>query len=298
MARKKTATPLQQVSVEQNQGHQTRQKLFVRLEKILERPLIAFFTSFDFPVMIDDGDADMLVGQLQDMDLSKGLALLISSPGGDSLAAERIVNICRSYSKTGDYWAIVPGKAKSAATMICFGASKILMAPTSELGPVDPQVTVYEGEVAKRFSACNIVDSYEDLFTGAVKEKGNLEPYLQQLANYDQREIKELKAAIELSEDIAVKTLSTEMMKGTKFADIKKKIDVFLSPKRKKTHGRPIYRDEALKCDLVIENIDVGSELWKTIYELYIRIENFVSVQAAKCIESRDNSNFLRVEKR
>ncbi|GAH14065.1 unnamed protein product, partial [marine sediment metagenome] len=44
------------------------------------------------------------------MDLSKGLALIINSPGGSGLAAERIINVCRSYSGTEEFWAIVPNK--------------------------------------------------------------------------------------------------------------------------------------------------------------------------------------------
>lgn len=62
--------------------------------------------------------------------------------------------------------------------MICFGASKIIMGPTSELGPIDPQLTIAEGDEIKRFSVYNVVKSYEDLFSRAVKEKGNLQPYL------------------------------------------------------------------------------------------------------------------------
>jgi len=83
--------------------------------------------------MIEDKDADMLVGILQKGDGSNGLAIIVSSPG-DGLAAERIINLFRSYSKTGEYWAIVPAKAKSATTMLCFGSSKIIMGPSSELG--------------------------------------------------------------------------------------------------------------------------------------------------------------------
>lgn len=127
MAKRELKPVIQQVMTEQNQGHETRKRIFIELEKELKRPVVSFFTSLTFPVMIEDADADMLEGVLQKMDLSSGLVLLISSPGGDGLAAERIINICRSYSKTNDYWTIVPGKAKSAATMICFGASKIIM---------------------------------------------------------------------------------------------------------------------------------------------------------------------------
>jgi len=94
---------IQQVKTEQNQGHETRKGIFVELEKELKRPVISFFTSFKYPVMIEDTDADMLEGVLQKTDLSSGLVLFISSPGGNGLTAERIINVCRSYSKTDDY---------------------------------------------------------------------------------------------------------------------------------------------------------------------------------------------------
>lgn len=280
----------QQVMIEQNQGHETRRRIFVELEKELKRPVVSFFTSFSFPVMIENTDSDMLEGVLQKMDLSQGLILFISSPGGDGLAAERIINVCRSYSKTGEYWIIVPGKARSAATMICFGASKIIMGATSELGPIDPQLATSKSGVVRRFSVYNVVESYDNLFSRAVKEKGNLQPYLHQLANYDEREIKEFRAALALSEDIAIRTLASGMMKGMSSSVIKKEIEIFLTPKRTKTHGRPIYREEALKCGLRIESRDVKDKFWRLVYELYIRTNNFVSKKAAKCIESENHS--------
>jgi len=174
--------------------------------------------------------------------------------------------------------------------MICFGASKIIMGTTSELGLIDPQLTTSENSVVRRFSVYNVVESYDDLFSRAVNEKGNLQPYLQQLANYDEREIKEFIAALSLSEDIAIRTLAAGMMKGTSEGDIKKKLEIFLTPKRTKTHGRPIYRKEALGCGLKIEPKDVKDKFWKLVYELYIRTNNFVSTKAAKCIESKDHS--------
>jgi len=297
MSKKKDQLIIQKISKERGQAHETRKDLFGKIEKLVGRPVVTFFTSFRFPVMIEDSDAAMLEGVLQKLDLSGGLALIVSSPGGDGLAAERIINICRSYSGTADYWAVVPAKAKSAATMICFGASKILLGTTSELGPVDPQVTVAEEETVRRFSACNIVDSYRDLFERAVKEKGNLQPYLQQLSNYDEREVKELQTAIELSEDIAVRALKSGMLSGMSDADIKKKIEMFLTPKKKKAHGRPIYRDEAKTCGLAIDDVDVKGDLWELIYELYMRTDNFVSNHVAKCVETKEHSFSARLRK-
>ena len=282
---------IEQVSEEQYQGHATRRRLYKRLENLLGQPVISFATSFVYPVMIEDNDADMLEGILQESNLAEGFALLLSSPGGSALAAERLINVCRSYSGTGKYIAVVPAKAKSAATMICLGSSKIVMGKTSELGTVDPQIVVEESGKVKWFSIYNLVKSYESLFADAVKEKGNLQPYMQQLANYDAREIAEFRSALSLSEDIAVQCLRSGMLHGLSEKDIKKKIQIFLTPERAKVHGRPIYAHEARRCGLNVETRDVKDEMWSLVYELYVRLSNYVSTSnVAKCIESVESS--------
>lgn len=283
---------MSRVMAEQQQSPETRQDLLTALEKKLGRPVVSFFTSFDFPVMIDDKDVDMLAGALQMMDVSEGMALMISSPGGDGLAAERLINVCRSYSGTGEYWSIVPGKAKSAASMICLGSSKILMGPTSELGPVDPQlVTATEEGAVQWFSAYNLVQSYRKLFKEATETEGNLEPFLQQLSRYDTREIEEFEAALALSRDIAIRALADGMMEGCTEEEIAEKISIFLTPEATKTHGRPIYRDAAENnCKLKIERLEVQTEIWRLVYELYIRAGNFVSTRVSKSIESKEHA--------
>lgn len=283
---------------EKTQSHDTRRFLFKALQKELGRAVVSFFTTFTYPAMISDGDADMLEGLLQKIDLTKGMALIINSPGGDGIEAERIINVCRAYAEPAGHWAIVPAKAKSAATMICFGAEKVFMSATSELGPVDPQIALSEGGQIKRFSVYNIVTSYEDLFKKAVGEKeGNLQPYLQQLQHYDEREITEFKSALDLSEDIAVRTLESGMMKGISKTDIKKNIHVFLSPKRKKIHERPIYRDEAENSGIKVEKLDGKSKLWQLVYELYVRTQAYMGENFAKCIESEEHSFVTPIKK-
>ncbi len=282
---------IQQVAEEQYQGHTTRRPLYIQLEKEIRVPVISYFTSFRYPVSIEDSDADMLEGVLQKCDLSNGFVLLLSSPGGSGLAAERIINICRSYSGTKKYLALVPGKAKSAATMICLGASKIIMSKTSELGTIDPQIVVMEDNKTKWFSIYNVVRSYEELFEKAVNEKGNLQPYLQQLANYDAREIAEFRSALSLSEDIAIKALKTGMLSKLSKKEIKKMIKDFLTPEKVKTHGRPIYAQDALNCQLNVEIKDLKEKIWSMAYELYVRLNNHVSTNnVVKCIESKDYS--------
>ena len=276
------------VLAEANQSHATREHLFEAIENELGRPLVSFFTSFHWPVTVDDGDADIIQSILGNLDLKNGLALLINSPGGDGMAAERIINVCRSYSGTSEFWTIVAGKAKSAATMICMGSSKIWMAAPSELGPVDPQIIRVEDGEKKVFSAHSLVKSYDSLFRGATRTKGNLEPYVQQLAHFDAREIAKYRSYIDLSDDIAIKSLQTGMFSGAQKRDVERKIKVFLDPTAGTlAHGRPIYHDEAKSCGLSVEEIDVKSSLWRSLYELYVRTDRFVSRDAVKAVESR-----------
>src|ERR1700693_5738970 len=98
--------------------------------------------------------------------------------------------------------------AKSAATMICFGAEAIHMSRTGELGPVDPQLSYRNDQgVDRQISASEYVRSYENLLEDACSGKSaKIEPYLQQLARYDSRLVEQLRSAQALSSDISVRS--------------------------------------------------------------------------------------------
>ena len=76
-----------QVIDERGQSHETRKVIISKLEKAVGRPVVSLFTSFKYPVILSDDDADMLEAILQTMNLQRGFALLLSSPGGSGLAA-------------------------------------------------------------------------------------------------------------------------------------------------------------------------------------------------------------------
>lgn len=293
MAKKKEVLPAYGlIQQERMQVQPTRKHLYEQIEKELGVPVVTYFTSFTHPVMIDADDVQIIEQALQVTEMRKGCALLISSPGGDGLAAENLINLFREYSGSGKYTAIVPRRAKSAATMVCFGADSVMMGPAGELGPVDPQVRTQEGV----FSLCNVVDSYEELFNRAANlENGRIDPFLLQLARYDHRVIAEYKGAIALAKDIAVKALKSGMMGGMSAEEIEKKIAPFLTPKHTKSHGRAIYAPEAKRHGINIERINKRSRLWRLIYELYMRVDNYVNSNAAKCIETKDQSFVVAV---
>src|SRR5437763_49267 len=111
------------------QHHATRKELYRDIQNLLgpDKFLAAFFTSFVYDITLNNSDVDMLEEVLQNVDLKgKHLVLMLNCPGGDGLAAERVINVCRSYSTNG-FTVLVAKQAKSAATMICLGANKIVM---------------------------------------------------------------------------------------------------------------------------------------------------------------------------
>jgi len=220
-----TASPWVKVQKEIRQDFELRQPLIQKLEQHFGRPICVYFTSFLSERGICDSDAEMLENVLSAEHKGGELLLIINSPGGQALAAERVVNVCRAYS-SGEFSVLVPHMAKSAATMICFGADKIYMSKTAELGPVDPQVRYKDDqERLISMSAAEYIRVYERLMrrgtTGNVKR---LEPILLQLQRFDARNIERLRSQQTLSEDMSVSLLKSQMMKGMSLSAIRRKI--------------------------------------------------------------------------
>ncbi len=65
------------------------------------------------------------------------IVVLVNSPGGDAQAAFQAASILRLVC--GGYTAVIPCFAKSAATLFCLGARRLVLGPYAELGPLDVQ---------------------------------------------------------------------------------------------------------------------------------------------------------------
>lgn len=281
------------VAKETGQHEELRRGLIQKLEAEFKAKIVTFFTSFrKREAQIVDTDAEMLESVLSSEPTDQKLMLVLSSPGGQGLAAERFVNVCRAYSNM-KFEVIVPHMAKSAATMICFGAAAIHMSKTAELGPVDPQVPYWTGDEEQPdwISAEEYVRSYDNLMKAASDGKvKRLEPFLQQLSRYDARFMEKVRSAQRLSEDISVRLLGSLMMPGKRPATIKGGIDVFLTQKRTSSHGRMINHEEAKQCGLKVKLVDLHSTVWHYIWELYIRSDWCVNNRCVKLLETAHTS--------
>ena len=87
--------------------------------------------------LITKEDINGFMSIVKGLDCSKGLTLILHTPGGIPVAAESIVKYLRE--KFNNIEVIIPTYAMSAGTMIALGADNIIMGKHSFLGPIDPQ---------------------------------------------------------------------------------------------------------------------------------------------------------------
>ena len=122
------------------------------------RNVISYYSGWlkqnrDQNIDINDSDITGFMNALKGLDCTKGLDLILHTPGGNPTATEGIVKFLRT-KFNNDIRVIVPQMAMSAGTMLACSAKEIIMGTHSCLGPIDPQ---YGG-----VPAYNIMQEFND----------------------------------------------------------------------------------------------------------------------------------------
>ena len=128
------------------------------LSEFRDRNVICYYSGWlqgcdSSSVSILDDDMNGLMNAMYKLDRSKGLDLVLHTPGGEVAATEAIVKYFR-HCFGNDVVAIVPQLAMSAGTMIACSCKEIIMGRQSSLGPTDPQfggVAAAAGGVIEEF---------------------------------------------------------------------------------------------------------------------------------------------------
>lgn len=117
-----------------------RLPILQEIEKERKSKAILYVTG-DRPGMetqISPDSVDLFVDHLDDLWPAEKISLVLYTPGGNTAAAWRIVNLLRTFCD--DLEVIVPTKALSAGTLISLGANRIVMTKQASLGPIDPSL--------------------------------------------------------------------------------------------------------------------------------------------------------------
>lgn len=184
-----------------------RRKYLRQLSDLTKRNTIAYYSAFlskhnKENLDINDLDVNGFMNALKGIDCSKGLDLILHTPGGSPAAAEAIVSYLRS-KFNNDIRVIVPQMAMSAGTMIACAASEIIMGKQSSLGPIDPQ---FNG-----IPAYNIKSEFEEAKQDLAQNPQNTQYWAIKLQQYPAAFLKTALDAIALSDTLVREWLGTCM---------------------------------------------------------------------------------------
>ena len=285
------ATIWNELNVNQDQ-QQKRQVLIKRIEAELtsrygaENRMVSYVIRFGHPrAMIHTSDIAPLDTILRAVVHGQEINVLLHGPGGDGSIVEKMVEMCRGHlpRKNGKLRVIVPNLAKSAATVFALGADEIVMGYCSELGPIDPQVTIVNSGVPTQLSAVSYVEARENLMADLAKATAKGEPttgYLTQLAGLNIPFIQEMANVIHFAESTAARLLNKYNLvtKFPKAAEREKKskeiANKLLSKELFPIHGHFINAEAANNdLELNVAALDRTDALWEMIWEYYIRAE-------------------------
>lgn len=203
-------------------------------------------------LIITHEDLNGLMGAIHGMDWTRGLTLVLHTPGGQTNATESIVAYLRS--KFTDIEVIVPTYAMSAGTMISLASNRIVLGRHSQLGPIDPQMVISGGSVSARA----VVEQFERAKSEIHGDVATAHAWAPVLQSLGPSLLQEAQNALDYSEEIVAKWLKSYMFgEATDGEDKGKTVaGYFNAASLHKSHGRRIGRDEARDAGVVVEDLE------------------------------------------
>lgn len=249
----------------------------------LQKPVLAN-QGIDFS--INDNDKNGFMTVVNKLDRSKGLDLILHTPGGGISATESIVNYLKSIFNN-DIRAIVPQIAMSAGTMIACSCKSIVMGRQSNLGPIDPQLGY--------MPAHGIIEEFNRIRNEVQKDPSSIVVWREILKKYNPTLIGECEKAIKWSEEMVSKWLNENMLKEEpqKIASI---IQALGSHALTLSHGRHIHKDDLKEMGLKIESLEEKQEFQDKVLSVHhATIISITQTKATKIIENNLGKAFIQI---
>jgi hypothetical protein len=224
---------------------------------------------------------------------TRSLDLFIHSPGGDPDAAEQICEYLRT--QYDHIRAIVPLQAMSAATMMALSADEVIMGDHSQLGPIDPQLTVQTPEGPRQASAQAIKDQFE-LAQEQCADPSALPAWMPILRTFAPGLLAACDHAAKRAEEIVSTAMAKYMLADDSDASEKAANAAawFGDAKTLLSHGRPVRRDEAREHGVVVGNLEEDDDLQDAILSVHHAVmHTLASTPAVKVIENEAGRAYI-----
>ncbi len=276
-----------------------RRKYLAQLSELTERNTIIYYSGWlqkeellsqsQFDLGIVDGDKTGFMTCINNLDRSKGLDLILHTPGGSMAATESLVYYLREMFGKDGIRAIVPQIAMSGGTMIACACSEIVMGLHSNLGPIDPQVL---GSPAH-----GIVEEFNEAKLEVRKDPSSIPIWQAMLAKYRPALIGECRKAIDWAAEVTTEWLRDGMFVGKNDAEdrAKKVVDELGSHALTKSHDRHISLQRAEELGLEVVRLEDDSQLQDAVLSVHHSvILTLAETQAYKVIENQVGVAFIR----
>ncbi len=269
-----------------------RTKYISALAQKTGRNVVAYYSGWLKPgknqnVDINDSDITGFMNALKGLDVSKGLDLILHTPGGNPTATEGIVKYL--HSKFGNnIRVIVPQMAMSAGTMLACSAQTIIMGNHSCLGPIDPQ---YGG-----VPAYNIVNEFREA-KGDLDKNPQAKTYWElQLKKYPAAFFYSVIDAINLSSTLVSEWLTQYMFEGEDPKAVNKKVKGIVGKlnANNKSHSRHFTYDFCKQLGLKVEALEADQDLQELVLSVHHAfIITLDATLATKIIENQNGARYI-----
>ena len=219
---------------------------------------------------------------LFDADRSQDLHIMLATPGGDGETAIRLVRQAQSRCK--ELTVVVPDQAKSAGTLFVLGADHIYMGPTSDLGPVDPQLLLPDGSLG---AARAIIAAVEDAEQRIQANPQTYPLHATLLADISALMVQQARDALARTKDQVTEALSCVRKRGAK--EVKELALKLHRPLIGDTqsHGATISASDAKGFGLPVTEATHDEQRWRDLWRLWMK---YRAQSEAKVYESESAS--------
>lgn len=264
-----------------------RQEKLEKISSLTSRNVISYYSGWlknpEAPnIQINDNDINALMNAVYKLDSSKGLDIILHTPGGDIAATESIVNYLQSVFPN-NIRAIIPQLSMSAGTMIALSCNSIIMGKQSSLGPIDPQF----GGIACQ----GILDEYQRAITAISVNPNALGLWQTIISKYHPTLIGDCENAVKWSKELASKWLQRVNVNIT-MSDVE---ELFISHANSYSHSRHISRDECKNVGLKVEDLESSQDLQDAVLSLHhCYMILFDKWRYSKIIENHIGGHYLQ----
>ena len=236
-----------------------RRKYLAKLNKYTGRNVIAYYSGWlqcgaYAGIDINDMDMNGFMTAVCGLDCSKGLDILLHTPGGNISAAEHIVHYLRSKFDT-NIRAIIPQIAMSAGTMISCSCESIVMGKQSCLGPFDPQLN--------GISARRVLIEFKQAAKEIAEDQNKIPIWQVIIGKYHPTFVQSCELACKRAEKLVSDWLYTNMFKDDQNAcnKVRTIVQKFNEIGQEFDHDKHIPIDDAISYGLKVKSLEDDQKL-------------------------------------